>query len=188
MGAWNAVIYKRKALDSVGGFKPELCAASDAVAALLIACKYGACFIPEALSCMRVLPTSYSMRGNKDIDGLKDVYKSLRELSISGPLKELATPENTKQTNAVLSYIINTLTLSQLQDKELDFLKENMPPKNFLGKVMFLLIKMGIKSQKILYNLYVFKHSKRRIWPVVYNNLFRTLHFHILYFISKMRR
>ena len=137
---------------------------------------------------MRVLSTSYSMRGNKDIDGLKDVYKSLRELSISGPLKELATPENTKQTNAVLSYIINTLTLSQLQDKEIEFLKENMPPRRLLEKVLYVLVKFIAKVEKTIYHLYAFAHSERKIYPVIYNKLFRSLHFRMLYFIAGIRR
>lgn len=191
IGGWvpgQSVIYKPKALNAVGGFKPELNAANDAVAVVMIACKYGVCFIPEALVCIRDLPNSYSARIHNDLDGLKDVYKSLRELSVSGPLKELVTQESTKQTDAVFSYIINTLTLSQLQDKEIDFIKEQMPPKRFLEKVLYVLIKLIVKFGKTIYHLYAFAHSERKIHPVIYNRLFRSLHFRMLYFIARIRR
>ena len=185
--AGQTAIYKRKALDSIGGFIPELNAANDAFALKIIVCKYGGCFIPEACVHMRVNITSYSVQINKDLNRLKKIWQTMEPL-LTTTYKEYFTQRHIEYSRDMFSYIINSLTLYNLQNKEVDYIKDHIPPQKILERILFLLIKMGIKSQKILYNLYVFKHSKRRIWPVVYNNLFRSLQFHILYFISKMRR
>lgn len=191
-GGWvpgNAVIYRRKALDDIGGFNPELGPASDAVAAIIIACKYGACFIPEALSCMRVLPDSYSARHNESLEGKKDIRKAFDKLhSTHDVYKKIVTREGLKQNDAMYSYMINTLTLSKLQDKEIHFLKEQMVPKGFLDQILFLCILSLIRVKKTIYHLYAFVHSERRIYPVIYNKLFRSLHFRMLYFIARIRR
>lgn len=183
----QTAIYKRKALDSIGGFIPELNAANDAFALKIIVCKYGGCFIPEAFTCMRVIANSYSVWVNKDLDCLKEIWQTMEPL-LTTTYKELFTQEHIEHCRDMFSSVINSLTLSKLQGKEIDYLKENMPPKKFLERMLFLLIQMIIKLQRIIYNLYVFVYIERSIYPVIYNRLFRTLHFRILYFISKMRR
>lgn len=192
IGGWvpgNAVIFKRKALDSVGGFKPELGPACDAVAAIIIACKYGACFIPEALSCMRVLPDSYSARHNEDPEGKKELRKAFDKLHATNDVyKKIVTSEGLKQNDAMYSYMINTLGLSNLQNEKIGFLKEHMLPKRFLEKVLYILIKIIAKVEKLIYHLYAFAHSERKIYPVIYNRLFRSLRFRMLYFIAGIRR
>lgn len=191
-GGWvpgNTVIYKRKIFNEIGVLNPEFGPAADSILNTIIACTYGMCFIPEALVCMRVVANSYSKRARQDPLALEKIQQGMNKFTPTNDImKKLATPGAVKHIDAVFTYMINSLKLSQLQDKENDFIKEHMPPKKFLEKVLFSLIQMIIKLQKILYNLYVFKHSKRRIWPVVYNNLFRTLNFRLLYFVSKMRR
>lgn len=183
----HTAICKRTAFETIGGLIPEMHAAADAFALKVIVCKYGACFIPEALVCIRTFPNSYSKRISKDLNCNKEIWQTMEPL-LTTTYKEYFTQGHIEYSRDMFSYIINSFTLYNLQNKEVDYIREHVPPKKILEKVLYLLIKMGIKSQKILYNLYVFKHSKRRICPVIYNRLFRSLHFHVLYFISKMRR
>lgn len=62
-GSWflgNTTIYRRSALLESGGFLPELSSYSDGFMYLVLALKYGACFVPERLACWRRLPAGLS--------------------------------------------------------------------------------------------------------------------------------
>ena len=65
-GTWflgNTTIYKRSALmGELGGFLPELSSYCDTFNSLVLALKYGACFIPENLACWRRLPAGLSAK------------------------------------------------------------------------------------------------------------------------------
>lgn len=183
----HTAIYKRKVFNAIGGLIPELHAVADAFALKVIVCKYGACFIPEALVCIRTFPNSYSKKISKDLNCNKEIWRVMEPL-LTETYKEYFTPKHVNNISVLFSHIINSLALSDLQNKEIDYIKEHIPPKRILERILFLLITVGLKSQRILYKLYVFTHLRRKIWPVIYNKLFRSLHFHILYFISKMRR
>lgn len=64
----NTCIFRRDALDEVGGFLEELGPACDAFAMLTIALKYGACFIPEPLACLQVTASSFNQARKYDIE------------------------------------------------------------------------------------------------------------------------
>jgi glycosyltransferase involved in cell wall biosynthesis len=62
-GSWiqgNTTIYRREALVSEGGFPPELHAFTDGFTSLVLALKYGACYIPEPLGVWRYTPGGYA--------------------------------------------------------------------------------------------------------------------------------
>jgi len=184
----HTAIYKLKALlDTLGCYKPELHAAADAFAAKVIVCLYGACFIPEALVCIRMPSTSYSRGISKNSRANKEIWCAMETLMIN-TYKKIFTKRHVGNCKSMLLFQINYLSLLDLQNKEIDFLKENIPPRNILEKRLFSLIIFTTKLEKLLYYLYTFAYSKRRICPVLYNRLFRTLHFRLLYFVSKMRR
>jgi len=189
LGNWmpgNAVIYKRTAFDTRDCLVPELGPAYDAFACKLIACKYGACFIPEALACRRVAHNSYSSRINRDANGMKKIWQNMEPLLTN--YKEFFTKKHIENGRRIISYQINFVTLSDLQNKKADFIKKQMSPRKFLERMLFLLITLIAKIERFIYHLYAFVHSNRRIYPVMYNKLFMSLHFHILYFVSKMRK
>ena len=62
----NTLIYKKSALLELGGYAPYLMGYWDSFTGHALASKYGACYIPEALTCWRQLDSSYSksLRGN----------------------------------------------------------------------------------------------------------------------------
>lgn len=183
----HTAICKRTAFETIGGLIPEMHAAADAFALKVIVCKYGACFIPEALVCIRTFPNSYSKRISKDLNCNKEIWQVMEPL-LTNNYKKYFTKKHVEDSRKTFSYIINSLTLSNLQNKEIDFIKEHMPPKRFLERILFLLFKLIAKLEKLIYHLYTFVYSKRSIYPVIYNRFFRTLHFRLLYFVSKIRR
>jgi glycosyltransferase involved in cell wall biosynthesis len=61
-----STIYRRDALISCGGFRLELGSFCDGFASRLLALKYGACFIPDALSFWRRMSEGYSQSETAD--------------------------------------------------------------------------------------------------------------------------
>ena len=61
-----STIYKKSALDEVGGFRSELGPWCDAFAARAIALKHGACYIAEKCACFTFHPDSYCRRHGRD--------------------------------------------------------------------------------------------------------------------------
>jgi len=62
-GPWilgNATVYRREALLGVGGMDPGLLSYCDAFAAMVIAFRHGAVFVPEELAFWRTLPAGYA--------------------------------------------------------------------------------------------------------------------------------
>jgi hypothetical protein len=68
-GIWilsPTTIYNRQALLQAGGYIPELGSICDAFVALMMANRYGVCFIPETLACFRVSNTNTSIAEYRD--------------------------------------------------------------------------------------------------------------------------
>ena len=63
----NTTIYNRRLLIKEGGFNPELYSYTDGFVQMVLSVKYGACFIPEPLTCWRILGSGYSSKTRKDI-------------------------------------------------------------------------------------------------------------------------
>ena len=69
----GATIYRRDALDEVGGFREELGPWCDTFAARAIGLKYGACYFPERVLAWTVLPDSLSHSHAKDPTAMLDI-------------------------------------------------------------------------------------------------------------------
>ena len=66
-------IFERETLLRFGGFPPELRWYGDWFTVLVLALRHGACYVPEALTTMRMLPGAYAAAGSKNAavqDGL----------------------------------------------------------------------------------------------------------------------
>jgi glycosyltransferase involved in cell wall biosynthesis len=62
-GRWidaSSVIYRRDAFADAGGQMLELQSFADSFMNLVISLRYGACYVPEPLSCFRQMPTGYA--------------------------------------------------------------------------------------------------------------------------------
>lgn len=62
----GTTIYRRQCLIDIGGFRPELEAFIDGFASLVIALKYGCCFIPNPLAAWRRMESGYAARCSAD--------------------------------------------------------------------------------------------------------------------------
>lgn len=85
-GSWfmgNTAIYRRAALIEAGGFIPELDAYCDGFIDLVLALKYGACFIPEPLAMWRKLEGTYAKRMSADLDSILEITAAAKRLMLS---------------------------------------------------------------------------------------------------------
>ncbi|MEM7466129.1 MAG: glycosyltransferase [Pseudomonadota bacterium] len=62
----NVAVYRADALRRIDGFRPELMSFSDGFNCRLLALKFGACFIPEALGAWRLMASGYAASTARD--------------------------------------------------------------------------------------------------------------------------
>lgn len=79
----HSALIKRAAFVEAGGYLPELKWHCDWFNSLVIAFRHGACFIPECLSLIREMPTSYSGQGVRDRSLQRGVLANLLRLLVS---------------------------------------------------------------------------------------------------------
>ncbi len=76
----SMALFEREALLEFGGFPPDLKWYADWFTVLVFALRYGACYIPEALPTMRMLPGSFSAAGAKDAEAQKALFRRIFNL------------------------------------------------------------------------------------------------------------
>ena len=82
IGNWiqsNTTVYRRDYLSNEGGFPDELKSYADSYINIIIALKYGACFIPEYLGCWRRLLTSFSQQNSMNSESYYRIIEDTKE-------------------------------------------------------------------------------------------------------------
>lgn len=80
-GSWiNTTIYRRDALINEGSFRPELHSFCDGFIQMVIALKYGSCFIPGPLGCWRHLEGGYHISSSRNINTQLEIIKNATDL------------------------------------------------------------------------------------------------------------
>lgn len=85
-GSWfmgNTAVYRRAALHEAGGHMAELGPYCDGFIVLVLALRYGACFIPEPLAVWRKIKNSYSHRTGVDVDRMLEITAAVKRLMVS---------------------------------------------------------------------------------------------------------
>jgi glycosyltransferase involved in cell wall biosynthesis len=62
----NTVVYRTSAFREAGGYIPDLHWFSDWFVTIVVALRYGACYLPEQLTCVTIRRDSYSSRNLRD--------------------------------------------------------------------------------------------------------------------------
>lgn len=90
-GSWingNTTIYRRDCVLEFGGFRPELLSYCDGFLQLIIALKYGACFVPEPLSSWRESQTGISLDTAGSVKKTRFVINNTIDLMRSDTMSE----------------------------------------------------------------------------------------------------
>jgi len=103
-------IFSRHALLEMGGFSPALKWYSDWFCVLVLALRHGACYIPETLATMRMLPGSYSAAGHKSRAAQDALLRQIFDLLHSKPFADVkATLDETGALCLLGSQILRVL-------------------------------------------------------------------------------
>lgn len=76
----NAIVFRREALLESGGFNSELKWHADWFIAHVLACRHGACYVPENLTLFRVRSDSYSAQARRTWQGHPEVVAEILSL------------------------------------------------------------------------------------------------------------
>ena len=82
-GSWfagNTVIYRRLAAVEAGGYLPELKSYTDHFLSLVVALRYGACFIPEPLGVYRSSESGYNAAIMGDLRATSEIIDTIQRL------------------------------------------------------------------------------------------------------------
>jgi glycosyltransferase involved in cell wall biosynthesis len=73
-------MFSRATLLEFGGYPADLKWYADWFSVLVLSLRYGACYIPEALPTMRMLPDSFSAAGAKDLAAQRALFRRIIQL------------------------------------------------------------------------------------------------------------
>jgi glycosyltransferase involved in cell wall biosynthesis len=85
-------VFNRAALLELGGFSPALKWYADWFCVLVLALRHGACYIPEPLATMRMLPGSYSAAGSKNYVVQGQLFRQIFDLLRSEQYADVGVP------------------------------------------------------------------------------------------------
>jgi len=85
-------VCSRAALLELGGFSPALKWYADWFCVLVLTFRHGACYIPEVLATMRMLPGSYSAVGRENHATQDELFRQIFDLLRSEPHADVEAP------------------------------------------------------------------------------------------------
>jgi glycosyltransferase involved in cell wall biosynthesis len=160
-GSWiqgNTTIYKRSALIDSGGYIPELHAFSDGFIHMVIAAKYGVCYIPEPLAAWRILETSYSATSIKDKEQSQDIILNSTAL-MRNKYSELFPQEFVDQWEKSALLSNELLRLFDIQNASFENLKKMLPSQNIMDKFLFRIRRIITKIEYIFLKYYLYRRA-----------------------------
>lgn len=96
-GPGGFVVYRREVIVAAGGFVEDLCSCADTFTNCVLGFRHGACYIPERLTLVRVLPGSYSAMCSQKRNirremtyRMVDLLRSPRFLDVAPAFRECA--------------------------------------------------------------------------------------------------
>ena len=86
--ACSTAIYRRDAMQEVGGYRAELLSWADTFAFRAIGLKYGACYLATEVAHVRVLPESFSQQNSREVRKTLDMIARAAALMQSAEFRE----------------------------------------------------------------------------------------------------
>lgn len=151
----NSCIYRRDAVLECGGLIPELAAFCDIFLGMLVALKYGACFIPKQLTGFRLMEGSYSANFHSAaaLDTEVKVYSYTANL-MKTAYADLFSPDYADSWKKRMIYRARISVIKQLYKRQIAVMKDIIPKKNLLDKILFVFIRFSMYIQLIVFLFY----------------------------------
>lgn len=170
-GHWfsiSSMIIKREALIYEGCQIAELGSFADTFAALVIALRYGACYIPEPMSCRRMLHTGYALRSTTDWGGM--IEKGMFAIKLMRTTyRDLFPPEFVAAFKRQWMYALSANIGMQIHVKQERTLKKALeticPETGFVNRVFGYMICLAVRVQAMIWQFYsTIKFAPWRWW------------------------
>jgi len=137
----NSCIYRRDVVLECGGYLPELGPTCDIFLGMLVALKYGVCFIPKQLAGFRLSPDSYSA-----------TFLDLKVYSYTANLMkttyaDLFPVDYANSWERRMMYRDTISAIKQLYKRQINMMEDVLSQKNSVDKFFFLSMKLGMHMQ-----------------------------------------
>jgi len=149
----NSCIYRRDAVLECSGFLPELGAACDIFLGMLVALKYGVCFIPKQLTGFRLTPGSYS--ANFHLDTALKVYSYTANL-MKTTYADLFPVDYAISWERRMIYLARIGAIKHLYKHQINMMEDVISQKNPADNFFFLCMKLGMYIQLMVLIFYFF--------------------------------
>lgn len=144
----NSCIYRRDVVLECGGFLPELGATCDIFLGMVVALKYGACFIPKQLVGFRLMPGGYSAN-----------FRDLKVYSYTANLMkttyaDLFPVEYANSWERRMIYRDGISAIKKLYTRQITMMEDVISQKKAVDKFFFFCMKLGMHMQLMVLILY----------------------------------
>lgn len=155
----NTMIAKRHALLEAGGFIEELGLYSDAFMAQVIALLYGACFIPEPLTCFRIVDTGYSVISGSNIERMGQIISHIDKL-VQTKYNDLFPMDYLNSLKKHLTFAAPYNAWKLVRRNQENFFENTFnklfPRERWWNRLFSKGMNLSFKLQSLLVNLYLF--------------------------------
>jgi glycosyltransferase involved in cell wall biosynthesis len=159
-GRWidaGSVIYRRDAFAREGGQIMELGSFADTFTNLVIALRYGACFIPEPLSCWRQMATGHAARSGIDWNAYLDrgTYAAMLMRTRYGDLFPTKFVDNfERHWMYCTSFVAGKRARFEQEQILRQALSTLSPSPSFVDRIFWFGIRLSMGIQTLLWRLY----------------------------------
>lgn len=175
-GEWwfmgQTALYRRNALIEAGGLIPELRGDCDHFMQQLLAFKYGACFIPEALGMYRILENCYSaeLATEKYGDLTKMEVRHMR--STHGSVFPKQYVEAFRKQNVYSQAWIASRKLKLQYDECLTQTENSLETPTLVDRLFFSALRLSMSVRHLCLRLYLFLRLKHLSWFLLMRRLY----------------
>ena len=172
-GCWmggNSTIYRRTALIEVGGLLPELGPLCDIFAEMVIALKYGVCFIPTLLSVQRLYASSYSAIEMANLNANIQMYSRAASLMLT-TYKELFPPDFVSAWKEQEMHVARLHAYRHLQRQELVLFRSFFMHVNTIDQLAIIALNVAMKVQSVFLISYLWLRLGKDLRQVILRRL-----------------
>ncbi len=172
-GNWiigNTSILRFDYFKANGGFRPELYAFTDGFIEQVLALKYGACFIPEPLTCWRQVGVNYSAA----ISNKPEIYTKLIESAVSlmqTTFLDIFPKEYVDAWRRKNYFYLHHNIYKNMSQEKMAEISVLGKTKGFMGKLWICCFNGFYILEKAIYLCYLFFIFKQNPWLICYNRI-----------------
>jgi glycosyltransferase involved in cell wall biosynthesis len=157
-GVWmggSTTIFRREAFTGAGGLNPELGPYSDIFLEMVIALKYGVCFIPSSMGAQRLYDSSYSAKDNSNVNFHTQIISKAANLMLT-TYKELFPVDFVSAWKAREIFLAKLSALRNIQRQQLAVIRGFFTKNHLIDQLVVILMKLAMQAQFLTLCLYLF--------------------------------